>query len=253
MKKILITSSKAPYCISLMSLLRAKGYTVIETPQNGEAVLRAIDSEMPDLVIMDAFMAGKDAIGVIRSLDSFIKSTPCFFVSMVFSNEKLLHELMMNGASYLLCAPYDPVMAAKIVEDYLNVSVNEFVPVEKKINAESVVALLHDMGMPPYLKGYMSLKEVIMYCLQNPDTPHAVTKVLYPAASGKVSTSYRVERNIRYALELTWEKGNKEFLEEHFPFEKGKRNCPSNAEFIAAAVEYLEFRKSSDLNLLIQR
>lgn len=242
-EKILITKSKESYCVLLIKLLKAKGYTVIEAPQNGEVILSKIESEKPKLVIIDSFMACKDAIGVMQSLTLF-RDAPYFFVSMAFGNEKLMQELMINGASYLLYAPYDPTMTAKVIDDYLHMPAEGFTLAStQRITEESVIELLHDMGMSSYLKGYRNLKEAIIYCLQNPGASHAVTKVLYPEVSEKASVSHRAERNIRYALDLTWKNGNREFLEEYFPYKKGKRRCPSNAEFIYAAVEYIQISK----------
>ena len=242
--KILITEGNASYQISLINLLRAREYDVIEVPKNGNEILRMIDLESPNIVIMDAFMAGKDAIGVMQSFDSYRKSIPYFFITTFANNNNLDQELMTSGASYIIYIPYDPNIAAKIIGDYISMQNRNFAPTSnQRFTEESVAELLHKMGMPSYLKGYMKLKEIIMYCLKNPDSSHAVTKVLYPSVAEKFSMGNRVERNIRYAIELTWTNGNKEFLNKYFPHEKSKRFCPSNAEFIAAAVEYIKYSK----------
>ncbi len=243
-EKIIVTNNQQPCCVSIIQMLRERGYSVVEAPLNGDEVLRLIASERPQLVVMDAFMVHKDAIGVMREVAAADYPCPYFFVSTVFCNGKLFQALIHSGVSYLICSPYDPASVLQVIQDYLQPAKPGNMLYKKQMPEEAVSSLLHQMGMPPHLKGYADVKDAIVFCIRHPDTTHAVTKVLYPAIAKKKSTPYQVERNIRYALRLTWKKGNVPFLKECFSSGKESAKCPTNAEFIALAMEYIQMHKT---------
>lgn len=222
---------------------------VIGKAKNGEDAYDMIKKSSPDVVILDLIMPKMDGLSLInkiRSDGSMIK-TPFFIITSAISNEKVISDAFSYGAGYYMLKPFEMDMLAlrvKGVRDY-----KKNIPENKKIalayedrkqfmnrNIESdVTSIIHDVGVPAHIKGYQYLREAIIMCVNDNEMLNSITKILYPSIAKKFQTTpSRVERAIRHAIEVAWNRGKMETIDELFGYtinvEKGK---PTNSEFIA--------------------
>ena len=248
--RILISDENHEFCSTLEKELKSKGLEVIVCTKDGKSVLAAIEQYLPQIVIMDVFMPSIDGIGVMKKVKekSNLKE-PIFIMTSSFDNQKLAKDIINSGASYYFIKPFDiSVMAERILSFAENSSSNIHAGRADEINTAEleirVTENLHLIGVPAHIKGYHYLREAIMLAIENPDIINSVTKELYPTVSKKFSsTPSRVERAIRHAIEVAWDRGDVEVLTEFFGYtiqnEKGK---PTNSEFIAMIADKLRLK-----------
>ena len=211
--------------------------------KNGVEVLDKIEKLHPDVVLMDLFMPGLDGIGVINAVQrNDSQKKPIFIIMSSFDNPMLEREVMNAGASYFILRPFS---VRDICERILqiqgsNVSVtHQTVPSVPKSPAPAlelqITEILHQIGVPAHIKGYHYLRDSIMMSVENPDIINAVTKQLYPSvAKCYQTTSSRVERAIRHAIEVAWDRGDVDVLNSYFGYTiPNSRGKPTNSEFIA--------------------
>ncbi len=224
---------------------------------NGEEMYEIIKDKQPDVVLLDLIMPKMDGLSVIERAknDNELKKCPTFIVVSAVGQERITKEAFTKGASYYIMKPFqtelilgsikhikdDPV-TMRVVEkkiDYLQVE-------DKEIGLETMVTeLLHEIGIPAHIKGYHYLRESIMMSIEENDILNAVTKILYPTVAKRYqTTSSRVERAIRHAIEVAWSRGKLDTLEELFGYTvsngKGK---PTNSEFIALVADTIRLKQ----------
>jgi two-component system response regulator (stage 0 sporulation protein A) len=167
-----------------------------------------------------------------------------------FDNTLLERELLSSGASYFFLRPFDvEMMIERMVQisgfkkaDNLSVLMH---PAKASPDVEMMVTeIIHQIGVPAHIKGYHYLRESIVLAVANPDIINSVTKQLYPTVAKKfATTSSRVERAIRHAIEVAWDRGDVDILNSYFGYTihngKGK---PTNSEFIAMIADKLRLR-----------
>ena len=260
--KIIISDSSAAYGQAFEKALRQKGFEVILASRDGSVLLKTIRSESPDVVFMDAFMPKLDAIGIMKQANDFVKK-PLFFVTALYDNELLEKELLSHGASYFALRPFDFNIMAEIIADYLSKSKeNKNSPSQKsglssamQENLEIIVTdIIHQIGVPAHIKGYHYLREAIMLCIEDKELINSVTKILYPTVAKKFhTTSSRVERAIRHAIEVAWDRGDVDTLNSFFGYTiNNGRGKPTNSEFIAMIADKLQLQfKTSPIHRAI--
>ena len=223
-------------------------------PKDGLKVLETIERTSPDVVIMDLFMPHIDAIGVIKTVkkNSAMKS-PMFIISSSFDSPVLEQESITAGASYFVLKPFNAKdLAERIINTNLGDEVNKVKPslpdVKSNCNMElEVTEILHQIGVPAHIKGYHYLRDSIIMSVENPDIINAVTKQLYPSVAKRFSTtSSRVERAIRHAIEVAWDRGDVDVLNSYFGYTiHNGRGKPTNSEFIAMISDKLRLQIKS--------
>lgn len=221
-------------------ILESKGFDVEVCAKDGKAVLQAILQKAPDVVIMELYMANLDAVAVLEALnkESLLKK-PAVIVSANYDNGLAQKEVMQAGASYFLLKPFDyDVLSERINTLTKSVSVSHRVsrtPIEE-IDLEVIVTdILHQIGVPAHIKGYHYLRTSILLAIEDRDMINHITKELYPTVARRYkTTATRVERAIRHAIEVAWDRGDVDVLNSYFGFtihsQKGK---PTNSEFVA--------------------
>jgi two-component system response regulator (stage 0 sporulation protein A) len=171
-----------------------------------------------------------------------------------FASEHTLAEASSLGVSYYMQKPCDiPTLLSRIrmVSGKARVSISPAAPVSRPVpsyeqSLESMVTeIIHEIGVPAHIKGYQYLREAIILAINDMDIINAVTKVLYPTVARKFSTTpSRVERAIRHAIEVAWDRGDLETLQKFFGYTvsniKGK---PTNSEFIAMIADRLSLQR----------
>lgn len=215
--------------------------------KDGFVVQEAIKLYQPDVVIMDLFMPQIDAIGIMKSTNKEEDKKPIFIVLSNFNSSVLEKEVLSAGASYFVLKPFDINNLAERILDLLN-DMQE-INIEKMSNRGvgiefKVTEILHQIGVPAHIKGYHYLRDSIIMSVENPDIINAVTKQLYPSVAKRFSTtSSRVERAIRHAIEVAWDRGDVDILNSYFGYTiHNSRGKPTNSEFIAMISDKLRLQ-----------
>ena len=238
--KILIGDDSAQYGISTASALRELGFFVITRKKDGLVISDAITYAQPDVAIIDGIMPGLDAIELINRIKSSGCRQPLFIVTSAYENSFIEEQVMNAGASYFILKPFDVKILGDRIKAMLGISPSlsgEGLSKTKSCpNLEIIVTdIIHQIGVPAHIKGYHYLREAIMECVNDKEMLESVTKLLYPSVAKKFSTTpSRVERAIRHAIEIAWDRGDIDTLGNFFGCTinacKGK---PTNSEFIA--------------------
>ncbi len=222
---------------------------VVGKAKNGEEIYDIIKEKSPDVVLLDIIMPKLDGLSVMEKVgkDSSIKKQPSFVVMSAIGKENITEDAFTKGASFYIMKPFDNEMvinrikstkahiAPKSTENRrVNVFENKKEYIERNLESD-VTNIIHEVGVPAHIKGYQYLRDAIMMSVDDMDMLNAITKVLYPTIAKKHgTTSSRVERAIRHAIEVAWSRGKIETIEELFGYTvnngKGK---PTNSEFIA--------------------
>ena len=159
-----------------------------------------------------------------------------------------MSEAEKLGAIYFLPKPCHP---DSLIERMNSIFVQPVEPEDYAVSLKNMVtAVIHEIGVPAHIKGYQYLREAIIITVQDMDVINAVTKVLYPAVAKRFNTTpSRVERAIRHAIEVAWDRGDLETLQKYFGYTvsnaKGK---PTNSEFIAMIADRLNLEEKKNKN-----
>lgn len=225
--------------------LEAKGVTVMVCDKNGTAALETLLAVHPQACLLDAFMPDLDAITVKQRYEeknsSGVHTT--FFVTGAFQSEEVEQDLLDNGFSFFFVKPFDEnVLVSRVLRAAGGASRPQ--PVSLDSDELTVTEILHQIGVPAHIKGYQYLREAIIITVDDMEVINAVTKVLYPEVARRFSTTpSRVERAIRHAIEVAWDRGDLETLQKYFGYTvnsaKGK---PTNSEFIAMIADRLQLK-----------
>ena len=217
------------------------------TYEKGDQLFIHIREDMPDLVILNPVMPKLDGIGVIERIRSEAQfDQVCFLLVAASQQIKILNVLKNRKNVKFLPWDNDENTLEKCITEIpkSNTAVNRTLPIEdivvkqnnlkKDLNLQ-VTQMLHEIGVPAHIKGYLYLRTAILMAVDNMDVLNAVTKQLYPDIAKEYDTTdTRVERAIRHAIEVAWERGNIDMIHELFGYtiqaDKGK---PTNSEFIA--------------------
>ncbi|MDE7390322.1 MAG: sporulation transcription factor Spo0A [Lachnospiraceae bacterium] len=217
--------------------------------KDGAIVLEEIKNKTPDVVLIDMFMARVDAIGVLKAFDkSEYSCDPIFIVSSSFDSDVLQREIISCGGSYFVLKPYTAQGLAMTVSELYkakNSNIKPFPSIKSGTAMEvRVTEILHQIGVPAHIKGYHYLRDSIIMSVETPEIINAVTKRLYPSVAKKYeTTSSRVERAIRHAIEVAWDRGDVDILNSYFGYTiHNSRGKPTNSEFIAMISDKLRLQ-----------
>lgn len=219
--------------------------------KDGVELMEKINYFKPDVVIMDMFMTRIDSVGVLRTFSKQNnQNLPFFIVVSNFDNANLQNEVLNLGASYFTLKPYDFSYLLDNIETLLESKKSE--ASGKTLNCQNndndievdITEILHQIGVPAHIKGYHYLREAIMMAIKDNDIINAVTKKLYPSVAEKYeTTSSRVERAIRHAIEVAWDRGDVDILNSYFGYTiHTSRGKPTNSEFIAMISDKLRLK-----------
>ena len=234
-----------------------KELDLVGKAKNGEEMCQIIKDRKPDVVLLDLIMPKMDGLTVMEKVgqDSTVGKRPYFIVITAVGQEKITEDAFNKGAKYYVMKPFNNRMLLERIKSVRNLSRNSDRKneenttdnMQKTENLESrVTNMLHEIGIPAHIKGYHYLRDAIIMAVNDMDVLNAITKILYPTVAKKYqTTSSRVERAIRHAIEVAWSRGKLDTLDELFGYTvstgKGK---PTNSEFIALIADtiQLEYR-----------
>ena len=217
---------------------------VMTRPKDGTALLETIKSDAPDVVVMDAILPHMDAIELMKKVQASGGKRSQFIVTSAYDNPFIEKQVMQSGAAYFMLKPFEiSALGERITSLTQGGMTGRNVPGTE--NMEIVVTdVIHQLGVPAHIKGYHYLREAILSSIEDPELLESVTKLLYPTVAKRFdTTSSRVERAIRHAIEIAWDRGNLDTLNAFFGYTvntcKGK---PTNSEFIALITDKLRLQ-----------
>ena len=228
--------------------------TVVGTAGDGIETLALIEQKHPNVIVMDLVLTKLDGLGVLQKL-SQMEQRPAVIIVSGFFNDHVLQEAAELGAYYFMPKPCDvPALLSRIRQvtaqaAHGNVQALARPGVSMRQDDDSLEAVvtevIHEIGVPAHIKGYQYLREAIILTINDMEIINSVTKVLYPTVAKKYNTTpSRVERAIRHAIEVAWDRGDIETLQKFFGYTvsnvKGK---PTNSEFIAMIADCLSLRR----------
>ena len=227
--KILLADSSEEFRLLLRRTLEDTGeFQITGDTGDGEAAWELIEQTRPDVVVMDLVLPGMDGISLLSRMPKGTKT----IVLSAFCSQSMVQAVMQQGAWYFIPKP---AHMDSLLERIRQATMPE-TPVLAIPSLEAeVTAIIHEVGVPAHIKGYQYVREAIIIAVQDMDVINAVTKVLYPEVAKRFHTTpSRVERAIRHAIEVAWDRGDLETLQSYFGYTvnsaKGK---PTNSEFIA--------------------
>ncbi len=246
MTTVLIADSTEEFCKQLTTALqRANGFQVVGTAADGELALRKILELKPQVLVLDLMLSKRDGISILKALQGG-EYKPAILVTSGFITEFVASTAASLGARYLMLKPCDMGALVERLEEIRgnrrpqNPSVKD----EKSDIETMVTGIIHEIGVPAHIKGYQYLREAIIIAVNDMDVINAITKVLYPQVAKTFQTTpSRVERAIRHAIEVAWDRGDLDTLQRFFGYTvnstKGK---PTNSEFIALIADKLQLQ-----------
>lgn len=233
-----------------------KELDLVGKAKNGEEMCQIIKDRQPDVVLLDLIMPKMDGLTVMEQVnqDHFVNKRPYFIVITAVGQEKITEDAFNKGANYYVMKPFNNNMLLERIKSVRKMSRSPEKRSEEGTAGASVgenletrvTNMLHEIGIPAHIKGYHYLRDAIIMAVNDMDVLNAITKILYPTVAKKYqTTSSRVERAIRHAIEVAWSRGKLDTLDELFGYTvstgKGK---PTNSEFIALIADtiQLEYR-----------
>ncbi|KGP91906.1 chemotaxis protein CheY [Pontibacillus chungwhensis BH030062] len=224
---------------------------VIGTAYNGQECLEMLEDMDPDVLVLDIIMPHVDGLAVLRRMKELGKQKlPNVIMLTAFGQEETTKKAVDLGASYFILKPFDLDNLRDHIRQVYGLAPNfessgrsgrERKP-EKKLNLDaSITNIIHEIGVPAHIKGYMYLREAISMVYNDIELLGSITKVLYPDIAKKYNTTAsRVERAIRHAIEVAWSRGNIDSISSLFGYTVSMTKAkPTNSEFIAMVADKL--------------
>ena len=244
--KFLMSDTSAEVTAACREALELKGVEVTVVEKDGLKVLQKMLSVRPQVVLLDAFMPGLDALAVKQKYNAAGERHTAFFVTGAFQSEEMVQELLDEGFAYYFVKPFDEnVLASRVLKVALGHEKRVLVQTSVDSDELTVTEILHQIGVPAHIKGYQFLRDAILLTMDEPDYINAVTKRLYPEIAKKNgTTANRVERAIRHAIEVAWDRGDVDTLNSYFGYTiHNLRGKPTNSEFIAMIADKMRLDK----------
>ena len=248
--KILIADENSQTRHSTKEGLLRKGYRFIEEAYNGEEALIKINRFHPDIVIADIWLSRLDGIGLIKNTKGINFGNdlpPAFIIASLVSSQNIFVDATNAGASLCLIKPFDFSSLCEHIDTiYRNRlgMAQSGTPMAEEDMETQVTKVIHQIGVPAHIKGYQYLRTAILMTISDNELINSVTKILYPSVAKKyATTTSRVERAIRHAIEVAWDRGDMDTLNHYFGYTvHNSRGKPTNSEFIAMVADSIRLK-----------
>lgn len=228
---------------------------------NGLDAVKLIKEKRPDVVILDVIMPKLDGLGVLEELtnDLEFNHKPNYIMLSAIGKDNITENAFNLGAEYYMIKPFEINFLLKKIRECKNVQSihntikkkdlyshnDRMMPQKTEITDRTleveITSIIHEIGVPAHIKGYQYIRDAILMSIRDREMINSITKILYPTISKKYQTTpSRVERAIRHSIEVAWNRGNPDVIEDYFGYTvsdgKGK---PTNSEFIALIADKL--------------
>lgn len=254
--KIFIADDNTEFVSTLVTYLdKQEDMEVVDSARDGLEAIDKIIKCNPDVCILDVIMPQMDGLGVLEGINEKLDLLPICIMLSAVGQDKVTSRAMCLGAQYYVVKPFEmDVLVKRIRELVKNQALgtlatglkdvkSTYIEVDNtKLNLEAKVTnIIHDVGVPAHIKGYQYLRDGIMMAVKDVDIINQITKQLYPDLAKKYKTTpSRVERAIRHAIEVAWNRGQIESMENIFGYTvNSNRGKPTNSEFIAMIADKL--------------
>ncbi|MEI3348988.1 sporulation transcription factor Spo0A [Dysosmobacter sp.] len=252
-KTVLLADANEEFRGMLREAIEKSGeFDVTAVTGSGAQIQQLVHQYKPDLVVMDVALPELDGMNALRQLRGEAGQQPRVILLSAFCTDQILSEARELGVSYFMPKPC--TVDALLDRMHTVFAMPAAAPVDRSVSLKNLVtSVIHEIGVPAHIKGYQYLREAIMIAVDDMDVINAVTKVLYPEVAKRFSTTpSRVERAIRHAIEVAWDRGDLETLQKYFGYtvsnSKGK---PTNSEFIAMIADRLVLEMRGDWTLTV--
>jgi two-component system response regulator (stage 0 sporulation protein A) len=255
--KLLIADESPVWRAQVREGLMRAGYRNIEEAVNGEEAVIKMSQMHPEVVLLDVWLSKLDGIGVLRNahtMDWGSDKAPSFIIVSSVSNQNVFIQASEAGAELCLTKPIDYSMFSGQLDTIcrnrgLVKSLSSGQKGNVKLNVpqdieSQVTKIIHQIGVPAHIKGYQYLRSAILMTINDSNIINSVTKVLYPSVAKQYqTTTSRVERAIRHAIEVAWDRGDIDTLNSYFGYTiQNNRGKPTNSEFIAMIADNLRLK-----------
>ncbi len=221
--KVIIADDSTEFGQNCANALKSYGMDVILCSKDGRRLLDGIQRDKPDVVIADVFMPNMDIISVLSEIKNYEKK-PLVMAISGYDNPMLEKETITAGASYYFIKPFDTNILAERIIQFSGWKNSAMPIVTDNVMGDNdlelmVTEIIHQIGVPAHIKGYHYLREAIILAVKDVEMINSVTKQLYPTvAKRNQTTSSRVERAIRHAIEVAWDRGDVDVLNSYFGY-----------------------------------
>ncbi len=244
--RAVIVDSNKEFRKQCTSELRKFNIDVLAEASEAEEAVAKISRLRPDVVITEVYLDKYDCVWLMKAVKKqLLDSTPSFIILSSFNNQNMFEECCEAGAAYCMIKPLDFAFMAERIQRLSERSKRsgEKIPSESDLETQ-VTKIIHQIGVPAHIKGYQYLRTSIMMVVKNGDVINAVTKTLYPNVAKQYSTTAsRVERAIRHAIEVAWDRGDLDILNSYFGYTvQNSRGKPTNSEFIALIADNIRLK-----------
>ena len=250
---VIIADNSEEFCAALSEALqRTDRFRILGCAADGEAALRMITEQRPDVLVLDLMLSKRDGISILKAIAG-MEHRPATLATSGFVTDYVAAAASNLGVKYLMLKPCDMNALVERLEE-IRGGDNQRQLLSHRPGKQSietmVTSIIHEIGVPAHIKGYQYLREAIIIAVNDMDVINAITKVLYPQVAKTFQTTpSRVERAIRHAIEVAWDRGDLDTLQRFFGYTvsntKGK---PTNSEFIALIADKLQLQlKSSEV------
>ncbi len=247
--KILLCDENEEERREISEKLTKSGLVFVDEAKNGEEALAKMTKNRYDVAVVDLWMSGIDGIGIIRSIDSSgAKEKPAFILTSPINRQSILMEASEAGADMCILKPFDVSTLLGHIRSIMRIrskNKNGDPVIQGSPDMEAqVTKIIHQIGIPAHIKGYQYLRSAILMTIEEGDIINSVTKILYPSVAKKYgTTTSRVERAIRHAIEVAWDRGDVDVLNSYFGYTiQNSRGKPTNSEFIAMIADNLRLK-----------
>lgn len=250
--RVFIADDNREFCELLREVIgRNRDCQVVGIAYNGADVLKLLPETKPDVLILDIIMPLLDGIGVLEKLPSLnLPKRPKVVMLTAFGQEGITQRALSLGADYYILKPFDMEVLVDRIRQLSDLPSAEGSPVvlpkTKGRNVEiEITNIIHEVGIPAHVKGYQYLRDAILMVVNRVELLNAITKELYPNIAQKYNTTpSRVERAIRHAIEIAWNRGNIAAITDLFGYTIDvARGKPTNSEFIAMVADKLRMEE----------
>lgn len=248
--KILIADENNEVRNHIHERLKVNGAGLIDEVKNGDEAMKMISRQSYDIVISDLWLPSLDAASIMKRTAESGKNAPSFVILTQVSTPSVLMEANRAGASLCMPKPIDYDTFSDKIDMILKNRSNSSASSDKTNAADNidmetqVPRIIHQIGVPAHIKGYQYLRTAILMTISDNDVINSVTKVLYPSVAKKYqTTTSRVERAIRHAIEVAWDRGDVDTLNSYFGYTiQNSRGKPTNSEFIAMIADNMRLK-----------
>lgn len=240
---VIIADDTAEFGQKCARILKGYGMEVELCEKDGYKVINTLQKHKADIILADVFMPGIDILGVLNSLKEIDQNNrPMVMAMSSYDNPRLEKQTLEAGASYYFLRPFDINMLAQRIMQLSDWKSDVSPVIVKKDNIVTdtqlevlITDIIHDIGIPAHIKGYQYIRYSIMLAIKDETIIGSITKTLYPTVAKKHNTtSSRVERAIRHAIEVAWDRGDIDTLNSYFGYTiQNNKGKPTNSEFIA--------------------